>query len=643
MCGILGFKGPWTSDDLTTMQAYLRHRGPDDVGAYHSREAAIGLAQTRLSIIDVAGGHQPLFNEDRSVIVVYNGEIYNHLELRRELEAKGHRLNSRSDGEIIAHLYEEQGIGFVQRLRGMFAIALWDARARRLFLIRDRFGIKPLYYRETNRGLLFASEAKAILAVERVRDVDPQALAWYLAFRYVPEDRTLFAGIRKLRPGHWLALDDKGLVERRYWDLRAVEPGPERAEAVWVDELRERLREAVRLRLMSEVPLGAFLSGGLDSSFIVGLMAGTLERPVETFSFGVGSGWHNETEYAQVVARAFGTSHHALHGDCDDLDVLRRVIWHLDEPLADTAVIPTYLLSALTREHVTVALTGEGADELLGGYDKYKVLVLGDRYGRFLPGGLLGALAGPLHAWPKAARGLNFLANAGDRARAYMALVSVFDDRDLRQVLTPDTYQLVSEQEPASAVIRRVLAGCGGPTWLDDLFQIDVHTWLVDDVLLKADKMSMAHGLEARVPFLDHEFAEFCASMPASLKVKGWQEKHALRSAMRGLVPERIIGRRKHGFTVSLKPWANGDDAPLWATLAPDKLKDRGWIDGAAVDWLRRADLDDIYVRRQAFTLMMLELWAETFVDPAVLPAPVPPRCSSTSPAPVREAVSTSG
>ena len=494
MCGIAGFKGPWTGDDLALMQAYLHHRGPDDQGAFHAAEAEIGLAQTRLSIIDVAGGQQPIFNEDRSLVVVFNGEIYNHVELRRDLEAKGHHLNSHSDGEIIPHLYEEFGIAFVERLRGMFALALWDAQARRLYLIRDRFGIKPLYYRETSRGLLFASEAKAILAVDRVREIDPQALAWYLAFRYVPEDRTLFDGIRKLRPGHWLVFDENGPIEQRYWDLRAVEPGAARSEQAWVDELRERLREAIELRLMSEVPLGAFLSGGLDSSFIVGLMAGMLDRPVETFSFGVGSGWHNETEYAEIVASRFGTAHHALSGDCDDIDVLRQVIWHLDEPLADTAVIPTYQLSALTRQHVTVALTGEGADELLGGYDKYKALVVGDRLGRWLPGGALGAFHGLVANWPKASRGLNFLAAAKDRARAYMALIAVFDDADLRRVLTPETHRLVTDQEPANEVIRRVLAGCKGPTWLDDLFQIDVHTWLVDDVLLKADKMSMAHG-----------------------------------------------------------------------------------------------------------------------------------------------------
>jgi asparagine synthase (glutamine-hydrolysing) len=369
-------------------------------------------------------------------------------------------------------------------------------------------------------------------------------------------------------------------------------------------------------------------------------MAGMLDRPVETFSFGVGSGWHDETEYAEIVASRFGTAHHALSGDCDDIDVLRQVIWHLDEPLADTAVIPTYQLSALTRQHVTVALTGEGADELLGGYDKYKALVVGDRLGRWLPGGALGAFHGLVANWPKASRGLNFLAAAKDRARAYMALIAVFDAADLRRVLTPEAHQLVTDQEPASEVIRRVLAGCNGPTWLDDLFQIDVHTWLVDDVLLKADKMSMAHGLEARVPFLDHPFAEFCASMPASLKVKGWREKHALREAMRDLVPERIVERRKHGFTVSLKPWAENADGALRHALSPAKLRERGWIDSAAVDRLLAADLDDIYVRRQVFTLLTLELWAETFLDPAVLPAPVVP---VSQVAPAKAAASISG
>ena len=388
MCGIAGFMGPWSPDDLARMTKVLTHRGPDEEGTFFDAEGRIGIGQRRLSIIDLAGGTQPLYNESRTVVVQYNGEIYNHEELREELEAKGHKLTTKSDGEVIAHLYEEHGIDLVERLRGMFAIALWDSERKKLFLIRDRFGIKPLYYKEVPEGVLFASEAKAILAAEEGRrpDIDHQGLAWFLSFRYVTEDRTLFGGIRKLLPAHWMEIENGRTRTRRYWDLRKVEKIEGRSEKEWVDELRSQLDAAVRMRLMSDVPLGSFLSGGLDSSFIVGLMAEAMDQPVDTFSFGVGEGWHNESEHAAVVARHFATRHHELAGDCNELELLERVIWHLDEPLADTAILPTYKLSELTRKHVTVALTGEGSDELLGGYDKYKILAKGDRIGRMVPG-----------------------------------------------------------------------------------------------------------------------------------------------------------------------------------------------------------------------------------------------------------------
>ncbi len=614
--------GDWAVHHLHGMHPFLRHRGPDDIGIYHEPCQRVGLIHTRLSIIDLMGGQQPLRNEDGTVVVIFNGEIYNHSELRHELKGKGHNLSTESDGEVIAHLYEEVGIDFVQRLRGMFAIALWDQRQRSLFLIRDRFGIKPLYYRESSRGLLFASEAKAILAVERVRDIDLQALDWYLSFRYVPEDRTLFDGIRKLRPGHWMRIDHQGVHTHRYWDLRNSEPTVFQDERQWSRELRERLREAVDIRLMSDVPLGAFLSGGLDSSSIVGLMAELSDRPVETFSFGVGEGWHNETEYADVAATAFQTSHHALHDNCDEPDTLRKAIWHLDEPLADTAIIPTYLLSELTRRHVTVALTGEGADELLGGYDKYKLLVGGDRIGAWLPKGATSGAARLLSAWHKPYRALRFLSQTGDRARAYMELMNVFSQREKQTLLQSELADKLARKEPASAVIQRILDGCRGPTYLDDLIHIDLQTWLVDDVLLKADKMSMAHGLEARVPFLDHEFAEFCASIPASLKLKRWREKHILREAMRDTVPERIVRRKKHGFTVSLVPWAEGGErSTLRTVLSKDNVEKRGWLNYAVVDRLLRGNLENPFIRRQVFTILVLELWAQVFLDPPVLGA----------------------
>jgi len=601
------------------MKQFLFHRGPDDSGMYFNPANRVGLAHTRLSIIDIAGGHQPLQNSDGTIRVIFNGEIYNHKDLRRELEAKGYALPSHSDGEIISHLYQEFGIDFVSKLRGMFAIAIWDERNRKLYLIRDRFGIKPLYFYDTKKGLLFASEAKAILSVDRVREIDPQALEWYTSFRYVPEDRTMFKGIKKLRPAHWLEHSDKGIRIERYWDIRDTKPNTSRTEAQWADELKSRLREAIDIRLMSEVPLGAFLSGGLDSSFIVGLMSKMSDRPVETFSFGVGSGWHNETEYAELAASAFNTSHHPLSGDCNEPEFLEQAIWYLDEPLADTAIIPTYLLSKLTRQHVTVALTGEGADELLGGYDKYKVLTYGDRIGRWLPSAPLSAFSNLVPKWHKLYRALRFLSNSRDTAKAYMELVAVFSDREKQNLYASDTCALLYKKEPAYEVINRILDGCHGPTYLDDLLHIDLQTWLPNDVLLKADKMTMAHSLEGRVPFLDHEFAQFCASMPASLKIKGLREKHILRESMRGLVPERIVNRKKHGFTVSLKPWTkdsnNTRNDLVRETLSEQNIKQRGWFNYTPVNKLLNGDLNDQYTRRQVTSLLMLEKWAQIFLD----------------------------
>jgi len=617
VCGIAGFLGRWEESALTSMRRMLRHRGPDDSGHYHDPETGIGLAHTRLSIIGVETGHQPLTDADGSVIVIFNGEIYNYRELRRELETKGHRFRTESDGEIIPHLYNELGTGFIARLRGMFTIALWDKKQQKLLLVRDRFGIKPLYFMENSRGLIFASEIKAILANERVEDLDPQAMRWYLSFRYVPEDRTMFAGIRKLLPGHFLECTHKRIRVQRYWQLEATHNMSSRSDESIADELRARLADAVEMRLMSEVPLGAFLSGGLDSSFIVGLMSQNSKTPVQSFSFGVGSGWHNESRFAELVARHFGTAHRALSGDCGDPETLKKAIWHLDEPLGDMAIIPTYLLSKLTRQHVTVALTGEGADELLGGYDKYKALMAARR---LRPISWIARAAGPLaglSSGPGLRRALGCVARGGDLSAAYTSLVAVFDQPELDSLLTSDLTERLRDTEPATAVIERILQDRMNMPLLDQLMHIDIETWLPNDVLLKADKMSMAHSLEARVPFLDHEFAEFCASIPPRLKIHWLTEKYVLRRAMTGIVPDEILRRRKHGFTVSLNPWRSDDGTTglIWETLSARRLQNRGWFDSGVVHQLIGGKLDNPFIRRQVFSILMLEQWAATFLD----------------------------
>jgi asparagine synthase (glutamine-hydrolysing) len=352
-------------------------------------------------------------------------------------------------------------------------------------------------------------------------------------------------------------------------------------------------------------------------------MAGLVEKPVETFIFGVADGWHNESDYARIVADAFRTAHHPLGGNCDDPGLLEEVTWFMDEPLGDAAVLPTYMLSKLTREFVTVALTGEGADELLGGYDKYKALAKGDALSRFLPRPLFGLAAHLLPVRSKAYRACRFMGAAKDRARAYIELVSVFCDAEKRRLLAPGTIARLRGVEPSSAVIRRILDGCPGDDYLDHVMHIDVGTWLPNDVLLKADKMTMAHALEGRVPFLDHPFAEFCARIPGRLKMKGWREKHLMREAMRGLVPEQIIDRRKHGFTVPMEAWTEGGaKSPIARYLSRDAVKRRGWFDPAAVESLLQADLKSEYTRRQVFALLALEAWARTFLDADTLEAP---------------------
>jgi len=617
MCGIAGFLGPWGDHELKLMHAQLRHRGPDAEGFFYDRKRGVGLAHARLSIIDVAGGQQPLESVGGRVRVIFNGEIYNHKRLREELETRGYRFRSGSDGEVIGPLYLEYGLDFVKQLRGMFAIAIWDASQNKLVLARDRFGIKPIYYRRSGEGVLFASEAKSILAVDPRRELDPQALHWYLSFRYVPEDLTMFAGVQKVLPGHVMEVTSSGTRTSPYWNLREQVASESLTEGQWVDELRERLKEAVTMHLMSDVPLGAFLSGGLDSSSIVSLMTSAVSEPIQTFSFGVAEGWHNEAHYAEIVAEALGTDHHPLTGDLNDSDLLGKIIWHLDEPLADTAVIPTYLLSALTRRHVTVALTGEGADELLGGYEKYKILVGGDMASRLVPAGPFVFLGDMLSRWEKPHRALRYLAAARDRARSYMELVSVFNEREKSELLSAAGRALISGTDSGEGVVRRILAHANRHTdYLNELMHIDVQTWLPNDVLLKADKMSMAHGLEARVPFLDHEFAEFCAKMPAGLKIRRGKEKYVLRRSMEGILPPEIVSRKKHGFTVPLTDWLTGDDAtgPLAAILNDDcavaHLFDKG-----RVRRLLRRDVNNEFVRRQVFCLKMLQDWSAVFLD----------------------------
>ena len=614
MCGISGFVGNFTENDLKTMNQYMIHRGPDDYGTYLKNN--VGLAHRRLSIIDIQGGHQPISNEDNSVWIVFNGEIYNFQDLRGE-HLENYEFKTRCDTEVILHLYEEYGEKCIEYLRGMFAFAIWDEKKKKLLLVRDRFGIKPLYYANTAKGFIFASELKSIVKTDAVpRKIDKEALNLYLTFRYVPGSKTIIDGVQKLEPAQYLIYQNGCAAVRQYWDL-SFNKDQGRTEEYYADKLTDLLKESIEMRLISEVPLGAYLSGGLDSSFMIGLMSQVAGEPVKTFTAGFDGGWHDESSYADIVAKVLGTDHRLLKTEADALSVLKKVIWHLDEPMADAATIPTYLLSELTRKYVTVILSGEGADELLAGYDKYKLMLYADKYSPLFCGPLFSAFSNLFQKNIKLQRGFNLLF-AKDRERAtYLDFFSVFTNQEKQLLLGPELKDLIKGlDEPEEIVNRYLYEEERGGDFLDRLMYLDIKTWLPNDVLLKNDKMTMAHSLEARVPFLDHKFAEFLITIPNKYKLKGLVEKYILRKAMKGLVPEAIINRRKHGFTVPIAQWMhNGLKEYVTNLLSKDRIKSMGFWDFEYINKLMDKDLNNDFYKRQLWTIVTFEVWHKIFVE----------------------------
>ncbi len=618
MCGIAGIFNfdPHRPVDvrlLRAMNAAITHRGPDEDGFYV--DGPVGLANRRLSIIGLADGRQPIANEDETVWTVFNGEIYNYPDLRRELTDRGHRFRTSTDTEVLVHLYEEEGEAFVQRLNGMFAIALWDVRRRRLLIYRDRLGEKPLYYVQSGGRLLFASEIKAILRDPSVeRSVDLEALYDYLSFQYNPRRETIFRGIVRLKPGTMLAVTADGVAERTYWEIPAVVDAP-RSEDEYLEALGDLLRDSVRRRLLSEVPLGAFLSGGIDSSVVVGLMTEALARPVQTFSVGFKvAGGYDESEHAARVARHFGADHHTLVVESMDVErLLPRTVYSLDEPVADFAAIPTFLVSEFARQHVKVVLTGEGADELFAGYDHYRLPAMLGRYQR-LPGGVrrmlsaLGAAAPPRVAKALAAGALNPLAG-------FRLVKSVFRPDDLDHLLSGDVRARLNGVaiQPDFA---RVFARARDLDPLNRYLLADLATWLPEDLLMKVDKMSMSVSLEARVPFLDHRVVELAAGMPSTLK---WRHggKYILKRLATGLVPQDIIDRPKHGFRLPLDRWFRAELRPMAEDLLLGRhARERGFFDPPAVAelWTRYlAGRGDCFM--QIWTLVNFEIWCRGFLD----------------------------
>jgi asparagine synthase (glutamine-hydrolysing) len=638
MCGICGIAAsdprarPVDISTLAAMTSAIEHRGPDEAG--HGIHAGVALGMRRLSIIDVAGSHQPVVTEDGQVTAVFNGELFNFPELREELLAKGHKLATSGDSETIVHLYEEYGPDFVRKLRGMFAIALWDKPRRRLVLARDRMGVKPLYYAVTPEGLAFASEVKALLAGGLIRaELDPMGAELFLAHGFVPGPYTLFSGVRKLEPAALMIFERGRITEHRpYWN--PWEDGPPREALPWEEEqerLMELLRESVRARMISEVPLGVMLSGGLDSSLITALMAEQSSRPVQTFSIGFAEDEVTELGDAEQVARRFGTDHHALlTRAADHSDLLDEAIWHLEGPIADVSCLGFMLLSRLAREHVTVALSGQGADELLGGYRKHEIAAAAAMLHRAVPAPAL-RLAAAAARRPvqrsTAARGVLALAT-DDPVERLLAMSRVLQPGEREQLLHPDF-----RQPTAEAVIRDVVHQHLPPVAMSPLgetLHIDTRVALVDNMLLYFDKMSMAASLEVRVPFMDHDVVSFCSRLPDSRRVSRLRKKELLKRASRGLVDDRIIDKPKKGFFhEGLGAWlTHHRDALVRETLLEGPAMERGMYQRAAVlELVERAKLDDKKASQRLFSLLALERWMLMFVDG---------EATKASPAPLR-------
>ena len=625
MCGIVGIveldrRETVSEPRLRLMRDVLRHRGPDGEGLF--LDGPVGLGHRRLSIVDVAGGHQPMANEDSTAWIVFNGEIYNHASLRPGLEARGHRYATRSDTETILHLYEEEGERCVERLQGMFAFAVWDRARQRLLLARDRLGIKPLYYALSGDELLFASEVKALLAVQRGRPrCNAAALPEFLATRFVSGEETLFEGVRKLRPGHvlsWSAAE--GMRQRRYWRLPG---GPDDAPSTLEEraqDVRARLTEAVRSHLMSDVPLGVFLSGGLDSSGLAALMAPLVGEPIRTFSVGFADPRANELPYARLVAQAVGAEHREVVVTPEDfIGALPRLIWHEDEPIAFPSSVPLYFVSRLAREHVKVVLTGEGADELFLGYNWYRVTAwnerLGRPYWRLVPQGLREQVRRLIGGLPRPARRYaerSFLALSPGPRGLFYENFAVFGETHQRGLLADGG--LLAARDPYAEQIRCYEEAFGGP--LERMSHADLQTYLVR-LLMKQDQMSMAASVESRVPFLDHELVEHVAAMPGRFKLRGLETKAVLRAALRDVVPPAILTRRKMGFPVPVGTWFSDGFWPIVQefVLGPRALR-RGWFQPPA---LRRLAEDHRSGRARngdrLWLLVNLEIWQRIFLD----------------------------
>jgi asparagine synthase (glutamine-hydrolysing) len=617
MCGITGFIDAERSRNnaeelIDHMCKVIRHRGPDEQGSWVGDGVALGVR--RLAIIDLAGGQQPIFNENENILVVFNGEIYNYRELQRALQERGHRFRTNADTETIVHAYEEYGDDCVKHLRGMFTFALWDRKRQRLLAARDRFGKKPFNYYWDGQRLIFGSEIKSILEAGIPREIDPLALDEYLVYACVPAPQTLFKGVLKLPAGHILVYEDGQIHTTSYWDLPFTATCQD-DEATAIERTRALLKDAVQVRLMSEVPLGAFLSGGIDSSTVVGLMSQLMDQPVKTFSIGFEQDDYNELAHAREVARHFGTDHHEFVVRPELVSVLPELVWAYDEPFADSSMLPTYYVSKLAREHVTVVLTGDGGDEIFGGYTHYRREFLLSRIPRLMQ--ILLGYGSML--MPEGMRGKKRLSSL----RHTLATRSVLSTMVFRlgpprsTLYHPDYFAHLRNYDPYERIRSEFRAAAG----LDVITQqqyVDVRHYLADDILVKVDKASMINSLEARAPLLDQCLAEYVASLPSSIRTPNGNLKYLLKKAVADIVPPSILARRKQGFGVPLEHWFRGElTSYAYDLLDSPKARQRGIFDPHCIRKLLETHASPKPVDHSSaiWALLCLELWFRTYLD----------------------------
>src|SRR3989440_232476 len=628
MCGICGVYNAQSGEPVSRqliehMTHLISHRGPDDSGAY--LDGPVGLGFARLSIIDLGGGHQPMSNETDEVWIVFNGEIWNYKALRKELMEKGHQFRTNSDTETIVHAYEEYGVDCIARLNGMFGFAIWDGPRKRLLLARDRAGKKPLYYTCVDGNLIFASEIKSLLGHPRVRRrADPQALADYLSVRYVPGPATLFANIYKVLPGHWLLCENDTIHEKCYWDFTFGKTERHSVEE-YIHGIRQHINRAVEERMMADVPLGAMLSGGVDSSIITGTMSQLMDRPVKTFAVGFDVPGFSELPYAKLVSDHFGTEHHELLVKCSDLTQYWPLLtWHRDEPVSEPSDLGVYLISKLARQHVKVVLSGEGGDELFAGYPKYLVDWLA-KYYHLLPAPIRDqVITTLLDHLPYNMRKLKMAGRvlSEPAPQRWMSWFGIFNGQLKNNLLSESTRANIDND--SSRVFQRWLEQNPQRDDLSSMLYLDTKIWLPDNLLMKGDKMTMAASLEARIPLLDYKLIEYAANIPSNIKIKPFQAKYLLKQAYADFLPQAILTRKKMGFNVPTDVWfREGQRQLITQLLLSERARSRGFFNEKFVAYLLREHLEGrTNYQAQLFTLASLELWFRVFIDNPSLECP---------------------